>query len=186
MNKFGLLMISCCFVFFTAMATPAAIVDKAALAKELSDMMQLEQNALKKNTVLSKDEIFKANAEKLKKIIQLHGWPTIDMVGAKASQAAWLIAQHADHDKKFQRTVLLLLEPLALQQKIEPANYAYLYDRTHQPQQYGTQGECQNGVFVPFAMAEPEQVEAKRKALNMSSLQDYIVMATRHMCQTKH
>lgn len=184
MNKSALLLLCASLVVFTAMATPP-VTENAALAKELSDMMALEQRALKKHEVLDKEEIFKANAEKLKKIIQLHGWPTIEMVGAAASQAAWLIAQHADHDKEFQLSVLRLIEPLAQQEKIAPANYAYLYDRTHQPQHYGTQGECQHGVFVPFTMAEPEQVEAKRKALKMQSLQDYIAMATRYMCQKK-
>jgi len=42
------------------------------------------------------------NTESLKKIIKEIGWPNIETVGKKISHYAWLIAQHADHDVKFQ------------------------------------------------------------------------------------
>src|SRR3989338_703283 len=50
------------------------------------------------------------NTEKLKKIINKYGWPGKSLVGEKAADAAWLIAQHADHDVKFQEKCLCLIK----------------------------------------------------------------------------
>ena len=154
-----------------------------SLSKELIEMMQLEQSTMRGETNLDKGKLFKLNSEKLKKIVKEYGWPTIDMVGKTASQAAWLIAQHSDKDRQFQLSVLYLMKPLAKEKKIAPSNFAYLYDRTHQPQLYGTQGECKSEVFVPFEMELPESVESRRKEIGMQSLKDYIAMATNHMCK---
>jgi len=51
------------------------------------------------------------------------------LVGKKASQGAWLIAQHADHDLKFQKKCLKLLAEKLKIKKVEPRNFAYLTDR---------------------------------------------------------
>lgn len=42
----------------------------------------------------------------MKKIVKKHGWPGISLVGKKASVGAWLLAQHADRDLRFQKNVL--------------------------------------------------------------------------------
>lgn len=48
-------------------------------------------------------KIDKKNTLKIKKIIERYDWPTINLVGKKASKNAWLLVQHADHDVKFQK-----------------------------------------------------------------------------------
>ena len=55
-------------------------------------------------------ETFQNDVTQLKTIIGTVGWPTISRVGFEASSAAWLIAQHADYDKEFQKDCLKLME----------------------------------------------------------------------------
>ena len=54
--------------------------------------------------------IDKQNNAELKRIIREYGWPTISLVGKKASSNAWLLAQHADKDQKFQPFVKMAHE----------------------------------------------------------------------------
>ncbi|PZV88432.1 hypothetical protein SAMN05443287_12315 [Micromonospora phaseoli] len=50
------------------------------------------------------------NTTWLTQIIDRHGWPRRNDVGKDVATAAWLLAQHADHDPDFQRHCLGLLE----------------------------------------------------------------------------
>ncbi len=50
------------------------------------------------------------NTARMKEIIDRFGWPTSKMVGDEASQAAWLIVQHADLDPEFQKECLSLMK----------------------------------------------------------------------------
>lgn len=122
------------------------------------------------------------NTENLKKIIEKIGWPTVDLVGKYASQMAWLIVQHSDHDLEFQKKILKTLYPLVVKKQIEPRLYAYLYDRTHTPQKYGTQGHCKNGKWVPRDNLDFEQVETLREDFKMMPFKEYIEKGTDFLC----
>lgn len=67
------------------------------------------------------------NTKRLKKIIEKFGWPTISKVGKEASNAAWLLVQHADNDPKFQQKCLLLMLKVKVGD-INLQNIAYLTD----------------------------------------------------------
>src|SRR5690242_17667064 len=41
-------------------------------------------------------EVFVRHADRLRDILQEHGWPTAEQVGSGAAHAAWIVAQHAD------------------------------------------------------------------------------------------
>jgi hypothetical protein len=43
-----------------------------------------------------------ANTQRMKEIVEQMGWPTRSKVGGHASEMAWLLVQHADHDRAFQ------------------------------------------------------------------------------------
>src|SRR4051812_14973994 len=72
--------------------------------------------------------IDRRHADRLEAIIAAIGWPTIRKVGRRASRMAWLLAQHADHDRRFQRRCLALLKRQATSD-IEVSQVAYLEDR---------------------------------------------------------
>ncbi len=56
------------------------------------------------------DNIQKLNTERLKKIINKNGCITVSRFGMIASHSAWLIAQHSDHDREFQKKYLKLMK----------------------------------------------------------------------------
>ena len=122
------------------------------------------------------------NTAWLKADVAANGWYRISTHGETASSAAWLMAQHADRDRAFQREVLALLEPLVATGETSAANYAYLHDRVavgeNRPQRYGTQGRCvAKGVWAPNDLEDAERVRALRDEAEIGSLAEY----TAHM-----
>ena len=119
------------------------------------------------------------NTAWLKADVAANGWFLISAHGEDASRAAWLMVQHADRDRAFQRHVLGLLEPLVEAGETDPSNYAYLHDRVavgaNRPQRYGTQGQCAaRNVWEPFALEAPERVDELRDDVDIGPLADYV------------
>jgi hypothetical protein len=122
-------------------------------------------------------EVSARHVSRLKEIVQRHGWPRRSLVGDEAAAAAWVLVQHADHDPLFQRQVLAMLEPLVAAGEVEPKHYAYLWDRTNEPQRFGTQGGCvARGVWEPRPIEAPAEVDTRRAAAGIFpiALSDYI------------
>jgi hypothetical protein len=159
--------------------------DYSSLRQELNQMMKLDQSTLRGKTDLDFDKLRVKQANRIQEIVTEFGWPTVDMVGKEASQAAWIIVQHADYDKEFQERMLKIIRPLALEGKIEPSNYAYLYDRTHRLQLYGTQGKCEGTTFTPFPIQDIEDIDSRRREMKMTTAQAYWDMASERMCGRK-
>jgi hypothetical protein len=115
-----------------------------------------------------------ANRARMKEIVSNFGWPTYEMVGKDGANAAWLLVQHADSDKDFQLKVLELMKPLVEQNQASGADFAYLYDRTHYPQRFGTQGDCvSKNEWQPFEIEDIVNVDERRRAVGLSLLADY-------------
>lgn len=149
--------------------------ERPAFGKELLQMVEQDQALLR--TPEAFIEMSKKNTERLKEIISEIGWPTISKVGEDASHAAWLIAQHSDHDLDFQRECLDLLKSLP-EEEMQPKEIGYLEDRVrvHQglPQLYGTQGSIdENGTFTPLPIENEELLNERRKALRMGDFEAY-------------
>jgi hypothetical protein len=160
-----------------ALAAHAATPTHPALRDELLKMGEHDQEvrrATDQEGMRKWREADAANQARLKQIVDQYGWPTYAMVGEKAATDAWLLAQHSDSDKTFQLKVLALMEPLVQQQQASAKEYAYLYDRTHYPQRYGTQGTCvSRTAWQPFAIEDIAHVDERRRALKMPPLADY-------------
>lgn len=121
--------------------------------------------------------------ERLKEIIDEHGWPTWDLVGKKAETAAWAIAQHSDLDLDFQQRALELLREAVVRGQASPGNLAYLEDRVAvalgEPQTYGTQVRCGPDGPVPATPIEDESgVESRRADAGLEPLADYLAEMT--------
>lgn len=119
----------------------------------------------------------KKNRLWLKSVIEKHGWPGKSLVGGQASVYAWIIVQHADQDRNFQKECLERMEALP-DGEVRPVDIAYLTDRilckTGKKQKYGTQIELKNGKLVPQSIEDEEHVDERRKALGMESLAEYL------------
>ncbi|HJV23695.1 MAG TPA: DUF6624 domain-containing protein [Holophagaceae bacterium] len=121
----------------------------------------------------------KANAEALRRILDRWGWLDPRTWGKPTEDRAWLLAQHADHDVAFQKRVLGMMEALVPKGGADPLHFAYLWDRVAvnegRPQRYGTQGRCVGpGRWEPRAMEDPEHVDARRDAVGLPPMVDYL------------
>jgi len=122
------------------------------------------------------------NLRRLKEIVEKYGWPTYAMVGEDGGRAAWLLAQHADRDTDFQRIVLELIEPLVENGQASRKDYAYLYDRTHYPQRFGTQGTCvSREEWRPFEIDDLAGLAERRRKADMPPIAEYAAMF-KEMC----
>ena len=116
------------------------------------------------------------NAKYLKQLVEQDGWPTISVVGATASQAAWLIVQHADHDPAFQKRCLALMQNLP-EGEVNPANIAFLEDRIlindGKPQKYGTQFEGEGHSFGPYPIEDQANLDTRRAKMGLEPFAEY-------------
>lgn len=117
------------------------------------------------------------NTQWLKVHVAAKGWPKYTEVGEKAANAAWLLAQHADHDPAFQLQVLRLMEPLLATKEVSAGDYAYLYDRITLKltgkQRFATQFWCNEGKMQPRPLEQPDKVDELRAAMQLQPLAEY-------------
>lgn len=182
-NHIYLIAVLLLFAFQHAAAKPPI---NAELREELLQMQEADQ-AVREPMPQTKEEINALIAvdakhtARLKEIVSSHGWPSVSLVGEDGASAAWLLAQHADADPDFQRQVLGLIEPVLATGEVKASNYAYLWDRTHEPQRYGTQGRCVGGGrWEPREIESPEEVDARRAEVGLPPMADYKKLVSEH------
>lgn len=118
------------------------------------------------------------NSEWLKSVLDRIGWFDISRFGASASQAAWLLVQHSDHDPAFQRAMIERLRAKVAAGEAQPRSLAYLVDRVAvnagQLQTYGTQGRCVGpGDWQPRALVDAGGLDARRAAVGLEPIAAY-------------
>jgi len=146
-----------------------------AIADEIMKMSEVDQKMRKSGQWNSSIDV--ENTQRMKEMVEQMGWPTRSKVGSHASEMAWLLVQHADHDRAFQQTCLALMKMQAAGE-VSPANIAYLEDRVRvgegRPQVYGTQFYADEaGNFGPRPIEDPAHVDERRKAVGLQPLSDY-------------
>jgi len=153
------------------------------LAKEILDRVRADQR-MRRQFIAGKmkwnKQIDRKNTQWLKKITERHGWPTISLVGSKASRGAWLLVQHADHDLRFQKKVLKILNETHEKNKrdLNPENIAYLIDRVlvHEKKQqvFGTQFRRKNekAKFEPLPIKDRRNINKRRKAYGLPTIEE--------------
>lgn len=118
------------------------------------------------------------NLARLKEIIALYGWPQFSQVGTEAGHDAWLIIQHADFDSAYQEKCLTMLKAAVKKGEADGSDLAYLTDRvrvnTGKLQVYGTQFLTDSsGTLVPRPMEDPKNVDKRRAAVGLSTMDVY-------------
>ena len=117
------------------------------LVTELQGRRELDQAARADMTRGSREaagrvtEVDEANTSWLKDVVAAVGWPGRSLVGDEGAHIAWLLAQHADRDRAFQRRCLKLLQRAVAEGEASPRDLAYLTDLVllayGEPQLYG-------------------------------------------------
>ncbi|PIS05636.1 MAG: hypothetical protein COT81_00115 [Candidatus Buchananbacteria bacterium CG10_big_fil_rev_8_21_14_0_10_42_9] len=156
--------------------------DFLVYAKELISMQNADQEIrAAKKWGESVEKVDQGNVAKLKEIIKQIGWPTISKVGQEASNAAFIIVQHADFDRNFQGEALQMMLKARSEdnEDVDGDNIARLTDRilvgesddnNEQPEQlYGTQHDS-NGNLIPIK--DQANVDARRSELGMPPLEE--------------
>lgn len=129
------------------------------------------------------------NAQALEAIIDQVGYPSPEKVGVEASEAAWLIVQHAISSPNLMRRFCSLLASEALVPGLagvakgagNPIQLAYLSDRIavfeDRLQLYGTQFDWdEDDRMSPLAFDDLGKVEERRKAIGLRPLEEQIAI----------
>lgn len=152
------------------------------LSKVLDEMARRDQKAIKRvrKTLVFDDKVQRVNTERLKGIVEKYGWPTIDLVGEKASRNAWLVVQHADHNVRFQKKCLALMQEIYQRNPhgISRENIAFLTDRilvnTKKGQLFGTQFYVnKKKIFTYRPIKDLETLNKRRKAYDLPQFREY-------------
>jgi hypothetical protein len=126
-------------------------------------------------------EVDERNTARMKEIVERHGWPGKSLVGGEGAHAAWLLVQHADHDRPFQKRCLALLAEAVKKGDAAGGDLAYLTDRVRvgegQKQVYGTQFSTVDGKLVPAPIEDEANVDRRRKEVGLQPLAEYLKTA---------
>jgi len=128
--------------------------------------------------------IHDAHAARLKSIINEHGWPTEQMVGADGAKAAYVLAQHSINHPDFMRECRQLINEASARGEVPRWQFAYIDDRIRAfeglPQLYGTQWRDGPTGLEPYPIEDPDGVDERRAMLGLSSLAELRHSAPHH------
>ncbi len=123
------------------------------------------------------EEIDRRNTAWLKAVVDKHGWPGKTLVGTEGAQRAWLLVQHADHDRAFQKRCLELLAEAVKKGDATAEQLAYLTDRVrvgeNKKQVYGTQFHEVGGKMEPYPIEDEANVDRRRKEAGLPPHAEY-------------
>lgn len=142
------------------------------LAKEYKAKKKIDDK-LMKDIIITVRNLDIGNASELQIYIDKYGWIDSKRFGRKASYYSWLIIQHMVHDGgEFQRKMLKVMQPLALEKKVRPQDYAMLNDRVKvlfdkSMQDYGTQGQCKRGIWEPAPIKNRDKLHERRVEMQL-------------------
>jgi len=124
------------------------------------------------------EQLHLKNASRLEEIMNTIGYPTRSKVGEEASEAAWLIVQHAISKPALMKKCYTLLSEAP--NDVNPQNLAYLHDRIcyfeGRPQKFGTQFD-DRGLYPVEDKAEMIQ---QRKALHLSAHDEGLIVECKY------
>lgn len=154
--------------------------DQAARGNIMEDIISrynLDTTQITRNGAVGIDE---RNRNRLKEIFKEHGFPTRKLVGRDAMFGIFLMIQHADGDKEWQRSQLKNIEEAVKHEDLDGQCYAYLYDRikvnSGEKQLYGTQFAKVDPINKVVELAQTEDVEnlnKRRRELGLMPIEIY-------------
>ncbi|MGV7210089.1 DUF6624 domain-containing protein [Oxalobacteraceae bacterium A2-2] len=162
-----------------------------ALRAELAERYQRDQearvaflatpaNALVRQRVLQVDA---DNVAWLFKLVNAQGLPTVAQVGEAGVEQAWLLAQHADRQPRFQAALLPAMEASHAAGELSGMSLSRFVDRVlvkqGKPQRYGTQFTPEAWATDHFGLPDEQsvrEVDQHRRELGIMPLADYVCM----------
>lgn len=118
------------------------------------------------------------NQLRVSQIIEAHGWLGTDVVSPLASQALFLVVQHAE--LPMQERYAPLLRRAVAEGKADAGNLAYLEDRIlmrqGKPQRYGSQivADKTTGAWILYQVEDPENLDKRRATVGLGPIAAYL------------
>lgn len=138
--------------------------DQVARGNLMRDLV--EKYDLNKNEITNEDRatVDLRNRNRLKEIFQEYGFPSKEMVGKVAMQGVFMMIQHSDRDKEWQKSQLVNIKKAVKKGDMDGQSYAYLYDRIKtnggEKQLYGTQFSNVDPINMTVTLAETENIDS--------------------------
>jgi hypothetical protein len=123
-------------------------------------------------------EKYSQNLIIVKKILDEHGWPGADFIGARANRTLFLVIQHSNLEA--QEKYLPMMRDAVKKGNASPANLALLEDRVAlrqgRRQIYGTQLAFDEATGESYVepLEDPDNVDKRRAEAGLEPLQDYL------------
>ncbi|MFA6064170.1 MAG: DUF6624 domain-containing protein [Gallionella sp.] len=170
------------------LSTPSKKLSDPQLRRQLHEMVIADQDArnrfvkdgMKPDSPLRKKirEVDRKNLVLLKAIFAKHGFPNVGSIGRDGVSMIFLLVQHADSDRAFQKRALALAKPLLKRRELPRAEYAMLVDRVRiaggEPQLYGTQVKLVDGKIQVLPVEDPERLNNRRESMALAPEADYL------------
>lgn len=134
--------------------------------------------------VHEQDLLDESHGRRLEEIVELYGWPTFDMVGAEASNAAQVILQHGPVDRK--KRLLAELEKVVSEGQALASDLAMVQDSIlvadGEKQTYGTAiVNGADGEMILHPLEEPDLVDVRRETVGLPPLEEYLQEVERNL-----
>jgi hypothetical protein len=163
-------------------------VDQVMRERIVSEMADLDFNAPPTDEWIAlvdeQDQLDESHGRRLEEIVELHGWPTVDMVGPEASSAAQVLLQHGTVDRK--KRLLPALESAVSDGQALASDLAMVQDAIlvadGKNQIYGTRiVNGPNGEMMLYPLEEPDLVDERRKMVGLPPLEEYLREVERNL-----
>jgi hypothetical protein len=123
--------------------------------------------------------VHRRNGDRLREIVDAHGWPGVSLVQEDGADAAWLLLKHAIADPALQRRCLPLVEAAASAGEVPAWHPATLLDGIRfyegRPQVYGSMFDWDDaGELAPWPIEDVDGVDRRREAVGLPPLAEQI------------
>jgi hypothetical protein len=152
-------------------------VARGNLMHDIISKYKIDSTEITQNGGVFVDE---RNRNRLKEIFKEYGFPTKKLIGKDAMQGIFLMIQHSDGDKEWQKLQLPNIEQAVKNGDMNGQSYAYLYDRIKinngEKQLYGTQFANVNPTSKIVELADTEDLDnldKRRMEIGMMPIQMY-------------
>jgi hypothetical protein len=155
---------------------------KPALADQLAAMEKADQGvrqhidfsdkaAMKKMT-----DVDKQNLAELRRIIDIYGWPSAELVGYEGAEHCWVLVQHASYE--LMKETLPAMKAAAGRGELAPGNVALTIDRVlvHEgkKQLYGSQfKQTASGEMEADPIEDPAHLDERRAQMGLGPFEEY-------------
>lgn len=150
---------------------------RGTLMEDIIKKYNLDKGEVSNEDVVTVDV---KNRQRLKAIFKDFGFPKRAMVGKDAMHGVFLMIQHSDGDKEWQKSQLGNIEQAVKNGDMDGQSYAYLYDRIKinggEKQRFGTQFSDVDPLSETVVLAEtenPEDLDARRMEVGMMPIEMY-------------